>query len=103
MNSTSVNSSKTSKKEVENVFNFKISGGFFIQDGKELKMDKRHTIDNSLPMFEVAAKNVGTYEIKEDSKGNKVRIDTKTGAKYVTGKDGKTKRVKAQKEQSLDR
>ena len=66
-------------------------------------MDKRKTIDNSVPMFEVASKNVGSYVIKKDSKGNKVRIDAKTGAKYVTGKDGKTKRVKVQKEERMDR
>lgn len=102
MSNASANSSKqASNKEVK--IDFKVSGGYFIQDGKEIKMDKNHTIDNTLPMFEVASKDVGTYRIGKDSKGNKVRIDEKTGTKYITGKDGKTKIVKRQKEQDIER
>lgn len=106
MSSASANSSNTSmKKDVanKNTFEFKISGGYFVQDDKGLTIEEKYSIDSSIPMFEIASKEVGTHTIGKDSKGNTVRVDVKTGTKYVTGKDGKTKVVRRPKEKEQDR
>ncbi len=99
MSSASANSStKTSKKEVENL-GFKISGGYIVV-GKEAEQYKiliseEKTIDNSVPMNVAVEKTVGTYTKKVDSKGRIVRTDKKTGTRYITTEDGKTKIVRA--------
>lgn len=101
MNSTSVNSSKqTSNEEVK--FGWKLSGGLWSPDEKEISMDKKGTSDKPFMLFELVSKTAGkNTKPKKNAKGDTVRID-ENGTKYVTGKDGKTKIIRKQKEADRD-
>lgn len=101
MNSTSVNSSKQASNE-EVKIDWKFSGGLVYPYEKEVKMDKKETSDKPFPIFELVSKNAGKNTApKKNAKGDTVRID-ENGTKYVTGKDGKTKIIRKQKEADRD-
>lgn len=93
MNSTSVNSSKTSKKEVKPK-KIRVVGGplSIVEKGKEysIEMNPEYLIDFSTPMMDLT-KSVGTY-----TKNGNTRTDNATGTKYVKSSNGKIKVVKAQ-------
>lgn len=91
MNSTSVNSSKTSKEVKQN--KIRVVGGplSIVEKGKEysIEMNPEYLLDFSTPMMELS-KSVGTYT----KKGN-TRTDNATGTKYVKSQNGKIKVVKS--------
>lgn len=92
MNSTSVNSSKTSKEVKLN--NIKVVGGplNIVEKGKDysIEMNPEYLIDFSTPMMDLA-KSVGTF-----TKNGNTRVDNATGTKYVKSANGKIKVVKSQ-------
>lgn len=91
MNSTSVNSSKTSKEVKLN--NIRVVGGplNIVEKGKDyaIEMNPEYLIDFSTPMMDLS-KSVGTF-----TKNGNTRTDNATGTKYVKSSNGKIKVVKA--------
>lgn len=92
MNSTSVNSSKTSK-EVKQNLDIRVVGGplSIVEKEKEysIEMNPEYLIDFSTPMMDLT-KSVGTF-----TKNGNTRTDNATGTKYVKSANGKIKVVKS--------
>ena len=85
MNSTSVNSSKTSKEVKLN--NIRVVGGplNIVEKGKDytIEMNPEYLIDFSTPMMDLA-KSVGNFTGYIDENGKIIkRVDNKTGKEFV--------------------
>ena len=85
MNSTSVNSSKTSKEVKHN--SIRIVGGplNIVEKGKDyaIEMNPEYLIDFSTPMMDLA-KSVGNFTGYLDENGKIIkRVDNKTGKEFV--------------------